>query len=142
MIFKNKRGIGETILIAFMTLLLLLGLYSFFVYHLQIQLLLVIMVVAEAGLLYFYFFGTQYELTDDALILRERKPFRDKRIAYDTIRSYRIGGRSLGRIGRIYDLYLTYEESGKKHVLILTPEDRDEFVKELRQHCRRALDED
>ena len=67
MIFKNKRGIGETILIAFMTLLLLLGLYSFFVYHLQIQLLLVIMVVAEAGLLYFYFFGTQYELTEGNL---------------------------------------------------------------------------
>ena len=140
--YKSKRGIGELILILFVGALLLLSLYAELVYHSRTRSLTAVLALAEAGMLYFYFFRTVYELTEDALVIRERWPFKNKRIPYAAMKNYRIGGRGGGRMGRLYDIYLIYEESGKERFLILSPENRDDFIKTLRHRSGRSLEED
>ena len=140
--YKSKRGIGELILILFVGALLLLSLYACFAYGSRTLTLAFVLALLEAGMLYFYFFRTEYELGEDALIIRERPPFRSRRIPYAAMKNYRIGGRAGGRMGRLYDIYLICEESGKERFLILSPENRDDFVKNLRHRSGRSLEED
>ena len=137
--YKSKRGIGELILILFIGALLLLSLYAFFAYHSRTLALALVLTVLEAGMLYFYFLRTEYELTEDALVIRERWPFRGRSIPYASMQNYRIGGRAGGRMGRLYDIYLIFEENGKERFLILSPENRDDFVKNLRHKSGQSL---
>ena len=140
--YKSKRGIGELILIVFIGVLLLLALYSLTVYHSRTGSLVILLAMLELGMLYFYFFRTEYELTEVALVIRERLPFKNRTIRYADMKNYRIGGRAGGRMGRLYDIYLIYTEGGKDRFLILSPENKDEFVKELRHRSGRDLSDD
>ena len=140
--YKGKRGIGELILIVFIGALLLLSLYSLIVYHSRTLSLIIVLALLEIGMLYFYFFRTEYELTEDALIIRERRPFKSRTIPFADMKNYRIGGRAGGRMGRLYDIYLVYTEGGKDRFLILSPENKDDFVKELRHRSGRDLSDD
>jgi hypothetical protein len=140
--YKSTRGIGELILICFVGALLLLSLYAYFAYQSRTGLLILVLALLEAGMLYFYLFRTEYELTEDALIIRERRPFKGRSIPYADMKNYRIGGRAGGRMGRLYDIYLIYTEGGKDRFLILSPENRDDFVKNLRHLSGRSLEED
>ena len=140
--YKSKRGIGELILILFIGALLLLSLYACFVYGSRTLTLSLVLALLEAGMLFFYFFRTEYELTEETLIIREHPPFRGRSIPYAAMKNYRIGGRGGGRMGRLYDIYLIYEESGKERFLILSPENRDDFIKNLRHRSGRSLEED
>ena len=140
--YKGKRGIGELVLILFVGAFLLLSLYVYFAYGSRTLTLALLLALTEAGMLYFYFARTEYELMEDALVIRERWPFKDRRIAYAAMKNYRIGGRAGGRLGRLYDIYLIYAEEGKDRFVILNPEDRDDFVKNLRLKSGRSLEED
>ena len=140
--YKSKRGIGELILIVFIGALLLLSLYVYAVYRSQVVTWIIVLALLEAGMLYFYFARTEYELTEDALIVRERWPFRSRTIPYDDMKNYRIGDRAGGRLGRIYDVYVIYADRKKERFLILSPENRDDFVKNLRQKSGRDLSDD
>ena len=140
--YKSKRGIGELILIVFIGALLLLSLYVYAVYRSQVVTWIIVLTLLEAGMLYFYFARTEYELTEDALIVRERWPFRSRTIPYDDMKNYRIGDRAGGRLGRIYDVYVIYADRKKERFLILSPENRDDFVKNLRQKSGRDLSDD
>lgn len=140
--YKSKRGIGELILIVFIGALLLLSLYVYAAYRSQVVTWIIVLTLLEAGMLYFYFARTEYELTEDALIVRERWPFRSRTIPYDDMKNYRIGDRAGGRLGRIYDVYVIYAEGEKERFLILSPENRDDFVKNLRLKSGRDLSDD
>ena len=138
--YKSKRGIGELILMLFLAVLLLLCLYSYFAYQSRVLSLALILGLTEAGMLYFYLCRTEYTLTEEALLVKEPRPFKSRTIPYTAMKNYRIGGRAGGRMGRIYDIYLIYAEGGADRFLILSPENKDEFVKELRHRSGRLLD--
>ena len=140
--YKSKRGIGELILIVFIGALLLLSVYTYAVYRSRVITWIIMLALLEAGMLYFYFARTEYELTEDTLIVRERWPFRSRNIPYADIKNYRIGDRAGGRLGRIYDVYLIFTEREKDRFLILSPENRDDFVKNLRLKSGRDLSDD
>lgn len=140
--YKSKRGIGELILIVFIGALLLLSLYVYAVYRSQVVTWIIVLALLEAGMLYFYFARTEYELTEDSLIVRERPPFKGRTIPYADMKNYRIGGRAGGRMGRLYDVYLIYAAGEKERFLIMSPENRDDFVKNLRLKSGRDLSDD
>ena len=75
------------------------------------------------------------ELTEEALIIHEKDPLKDKTVPYDQITEYHMVRRRFGsdKPGLARDFYLAYQIGKKRRVAILSPQDGDGFAAEFKK---------
>lgn len=141
MIYNSRRWLGEFLIVFLTGALFLYSLYSAIRYGGNLWIFALVMAVIAGGLLFFYVFPTEYEMTDTELVIREHKPFRSRSIPYAEIYKCVIGGRERDnrRTGRKNEIYVYYRREGKEQLQIVSPELQDNFVRDLERVCGRSL---
>ena len=132
--YKSRRGIGELILLVFMSALALYTLYLniFKDYHMLLLTVLLAAAALAQGAL--YYFRPEYELTEDALLIHEKKPLKDRQIAYADVVRYRILGHRLGGLERERepkDILLVYRKGQREKSEIISPEEAGVFAEAI-----------
>ena len=138
--FESRRNAGEPIRFFFMLALLLYTVYLCLFRETKVWGLAGILGVITALLGALCWFRQTYELTDDAIIIHEKKPLRNKRIAYKDVLEYHAVFRwwfGEDRPGRSKDFHLSYRQGSKKKTVILSPGDADDFLEEFHRRCSR-----
>ena len=135
MIFPGRKGKGERIGLVFTLALLLYALYLLIFKHTDVGGFTAALAVLSLCLAFFCYFTQTYELTEDALIIHEKQPLKDKTVPYDQITEYHMVRRRFGqdKPGQARDFYLAYQIGKKRRVAILSPQDGDGFAAEFKK---------
>lgn len=136
--FSSRKSKWELILLVFMLLLFLYTVYlCLFVYH-EIWSMVLILGLITACQGFFFYFRSEYEMTEQALVLHEKKPLKDKEILYEDIAEYRIVPRRLfggDKPGLPKDIFIGYYKNDRKRSVILSPKDPEGFDAEFMKRC-------
>ncbi|MBO4871811.1 MAG: hypothetical protein J5496_00130 [Lachnospiraceae bacterium] len=133
---RERRSIGELLLLIFIALLLLYSLYLNIFEHEDVKAFSIFASLILAVQAVLYYFRSEYELTEEALLIHERWPLRDKRIPYEDVVRYKIIFYRMGSEARRKtprDVMLVYRKGKRGKSVMICPEDPDNFAGEFQK---------
>ena len=134
--FASRKRTWEVILLIFMLLLVLYTLFCCLFRDSEVWGLLAFLVLIAACQGALLWFRQEYEMTDEELIIHEKKPLKDKHIPYEAVTEYHLVFRRWffkDRPNLPKDVYLAYSSGKRKRVDIISPDDADGFVAEFKE---------
>ena len=127
---KGRREAFNLIVLIFVAFLALCSLYELLIKKEDVLTFVIFIWIVLIGEVLYFYFRPEYELTDDALLIHEKKPLPDRQIPYSDMVRYKIVEYKLGekRKGTAKDVVIVYRKKNRGRTLVISPEDASDFA--------------